>query len=225
MISAIIPVYNEKNYILKTINAVLEENLIDEIIIVDDASNDGSTEILKTFNHSKVKIIFSKKNKGKGSAIKAGLNVCKSPLVLIQDADQEYNPSDIKDLYQPFINSNVDVVYGSRFISSKPRRIVYFKNFIANKALSFLVNFLVDKNFSDVMCGYKLIKTDLLKKLSLEENGFAIEIEITMKLSKLQSIFYEVGISYYGRTIEEGKKIRFIDALKCVYSCFKYFFR
>ena len=163
MISAIIPVYNEKNYILKTINAVLEENLIDEIIIVDDASNDGSTEILKTFNHSKVKIIFSKKNKGKGSAIKAGLNVCKSPLVLIQDADQEYNPSDIKDLYQPFINSNVDVVYGSRFISSKPRRIVYFKNFIANKALSFLVNFLVDKNFSDVMCGYKLIKTDLLK--------------------------------------------------------------
>ena len=225
MISAIIPVYNEKNYILKTINAVLEESLIDEIIVVDDASNDGSTEILKTFNHSKVKIIFCKKNKGKGSAIKAGLNACKSPLVLIQDADQEYNPSDIKDLYQPFINSNVDVVYGSRFISSKPRRIVYFKNFIANKVLSFLVNFLVDKNFSDVMSGYKLIRTDLLKKLNLEENGFAIEIEITMKLSKLKSIFYEVGISYYGRTIEEGKKIRFIDALKCVFSSFKYFFR
>jgi|TARA_Y100000816_G_C26077616_1_gene567463 glycosyltransferase involved in cell wall biosynthesis len=225
MISAIIPVYNEKNYILKTINTVLKENLIDEIIIVDDASNDGSTEILKSFSHPKVKIIYSEKNKGKGSAIKIGLNKCKSPLVLIQDADLEYDPTDIKDLYQPFINSKVDVVYGSRFISSKPRRIVYFKNFLANKVLSFLVNFLIDKNFSDVMCGYKLIRTDLLKKLNLEENGFAIEIEITMKLSKLKSIFYEVGISYYGRTIEEGKKIRFIDALKCLYSSFKYFFK
>ncbi len=180
---------------------------------------------MKTFYHPKVKIIFSKKNNGKGSAIKSGLEQCKSHLVLIQDADQEYNPSDIKDLYQPFINSNADAVYGSRFISVKPRRIVYFKNFIANKILSFLVNFLTDKNFSDVMCGYKLIKTDLLKKINLEENGFAIEIEITIKLSKLKSTFYEVGISYYGRTIEEGKKIRFIDAFKCLYCSFKYFFR
>ena len=153
-LSIIIPHHNGEELLHNCLQSLLNHISIQdfEIIIVDDASNDGSTEILKSFSHPKVKIIYSEKNKGKGSAIKIGLNKCKSPLVLIQDADLEYDPTDIKDLYQPFINSKVDVVYGSRFISSKPRRIVYFKNFLANKVLSFLVNFLIDKkiglNFS-----------------------------------------------------------------------------
>lgn len=224
LVSIIIPCFNEKKYIEEIIKKVLDQNIINkEIIIVDDGSTDGTTEILKNNIETKVnKIIYLEKNLGKGNAIKEAIKFVNGEIILIQDADLEYNPRDYNKMIAPFISNNADVVYGSRFISNDSRRVIYFANTIANKILTFLLNCLLNLNFTDVETGYKAFKTELVKKIYLNEKGFGFEIEITMKLSKIKPIFYEVGISYSGRSISEGKKIRMKHFFEAIYCIIKY---
>ena len=224
LISIIIPCFNEKKYIEEIVKRILNQNNISkEIIIVDDGSTDGTTEILKKNIETKVhKIIYLKKNFGKGNAIKEAIKFVNGQIILIQDADLEYNPKDYNKMIAPFISNNADVVYGSRFTSNDNRRIIYFANTIANKILTFFLNCLLNLNFTDVETGYKAFKTELVKKIYLNEKGFGFEIEITMKLSKIKAIFYEVGISYSGRSISEGKKIRIKHFFEAIYCIIKY---
>jgi glycosyltransferase involved in cell wall biosynthesis len=224
LISIIIPCFNEKKYIEEIIKKVLDQNNISkEIIIVDDGSTDGTTEILKKNIETKVnKIIYLEKNLGKGNAIKEAIKFVNGEIILIQDADLEYNPKDYNKMISPFISNDADVVYGSRFISNDSRRVIYFANTVANKILTFFLNCLLNLNFTDVETGYKAFKTELVKKIYLNEKGFGFEIEITMKLSKIKVIFYEVGISYSGRSISEGKKIRMKHFFEAIYCIIKY---
>ena len=225
-ISIIIPVFNEENYIVEVLKKVnYQKKYYDlEIIVADDASTDNTVMLLENNNHLYDKLLKSKINEGKGSAIIRSLDKVTGKFILIQDADLEYDPKDYKELFLPALNLNADVVFGSRFKGSGPKRILYFKNRFANFVLSFLVSVLTNINFSDVETGYKLIKSDILKQINLTEKTFAIEIEITMKLAKKSIKFYEVGISYNGRTYEEGKKIRFKDGLIALYKIFYYKF-
>tara|TARA_B100000965_G_C19575658_1_gene751219 strand:+ start:110 stop:799 length:690 start_codon:yes stop_codon:yes gene_type:complete len=226
-ISIIIPVYNEEKYILDVLNRINNQrkNIDLEVIISDDASNDKTIEIIKQNNNLYEKLVENEVNKGKGSAIISALEYVTGDYVLIQDADLEYDPKDYIKLIEPIKEFNADVVYGSRFKGSEAKRILYFKNRIANFILSFLVSLITNINFSDVETGYKLIKSDILKTLNLKEKSFAIEIEITMKLAKKELKFYEVGISYNGRTFEEGKKIKMKDGFIALYKIFYYSFK
>ena len=225
-ISILVPCYNEKDYILEVLKNINKQkdffNL--EIIISDDCSNDGTLQILENNKSLFDKIITSKKNLGKGHAIKNAINFITGDVVIIQDADLEYSPNDYEKIIEPFLNNNADVVYGSRFQGSSKKRIIYFKNKVANVVITFICNLMTNLNFSDVETGFKVFKVDLLKKINLKENTFSFEIEVTMKISKFKVKIYEVGISYNGRTVEEGKKIKFIDGLKAIYSIFKYKF-
>ena len=222
-ISIIIPVYNEEKYILTVLKSVIDQKKFYdlEVIVIDDNSHDNTKTILKNNPELYDIIIFKDKNEGKGSAVINGLDKVTGDYVLIQDADLEYSPSDYTLLFNP-ISKNADVVYGSRFIGSKPKRILYFSHRIANSIITLMVNCLTNINFTDVEVGYKLIKTELIKKINLKENSFGIEIELTMKLAKLNIKFYEVGISYYGRTYAEGKKITLKDGFIAVYKIFYY---
>ena len=224
-LSIIIPVFNEVNYIKKILELVnIEKKEIDlEVIVVDDFSTDGTVDVLNNNKNLYDQIIFKPKNEGKGAAIIEGINLVKGDYILIQDADLEYNPKDYKKLLSP-IKDGADIVYGSRFIGSDSRRLIYFYNRVANFVLTLLVNMLTNINFSDVETGYKLFKTDLLKNLKLKEKTFAFEIEVTMKLSKLPVKFFEVGIDYNGRSFQEGKKIGFKDGILELYKIFYYFF-
>ncbi len=225
-ISIIIPVFNEERYILDILKRVnnQKKNHDLEIIISDDASTDNTLTLLKENTHLYDKLIENKVNKGKGSAIINSLDNVSGEFILIQDADLEYDPKDYNQLFLPAKNLGADVVFGSRFQGSGAKRILYFKNRFANFVLSLLVSILTNINFSDVETGYKLVKTGIFKSLNLSEKTFAIEIEITMKLAKQKLKFYEVGISYNGRTYEEGKKIRFKDGLIALYKIFYYRF-
>lgn len=222
-ISIIIPVYNEEKYILTVLQSVIEQKKLYnlEIIVIDDNSDDNTKKILENNPQLYDFIIFKDKNEGKGSAIINGLSKVTGDYVLIQDADLEYSPTDYAKIFYP-TSKNADVVYGSRFVGSNPKRILYFSHRIANSIITLIVNCLTNINFTDVEVGYKLIKTDLIKKIDLKENSFGIEIELTMKLAKLKIKFYEVGISYYGRTYAEGKKITLKDGFIAIYKIFYY---
>lgn len=225
-ISILIPSYNEEAYILQILKKVNEQktkfNL--EIVICDDGSTDQTIFLLNENKNLFDKLIKNKKNQGKGAAIKVGLNNCSGEIIIIQDADLEYNPDEFSDLINPFLKNEADVVYGSRFLGNKTKRVLYFKNRIANFLLTTFVNLLTNLNFTDVETGYKAFKRDILKDIQLKENSFAFEIEFTMKIAKLKKRIFEVGISYNGRTVEEGKKIKFNDGLVALYCMLKYRF-
>ena len=224
-LSIIIPVFNEKNTIKTILEKVLKfKSLEKEVIIVDDCSNDGTAEIIKNLENANTEIIFVKhtKNQGKGAAIKTGLSVAKKELILIQDADLEYDPSDYDELLKPLLSNDADVVFGSRFLGGGTVRVHLFWNFLANKILTLITNIFVNMNFTDIETGYKVFRSDAIKSINLQENSFGIEPEITIKLAKKKFKFYEVPISYYGRNYDEGKKIRIIDAFIAVYCIFKY---
>lgn len=224
-ITILIPVFNENKFILKILEKVNEQKKIFdlEIIVVDDCSSDGTIEILKQNNHLYDKVIFKKENEGKGSAVIEGIKVSTGQYLLVQDADLEYSPKDYINIFKP-IEYGADAVFGSRFKGSEPKRVFYFFNRVANFLITFLVNLLTNINFSDVETGYKLVRTDLIKKINLQEKTFAFEVELTMKLSKLKIKFYEVGINYNGRTYEEGKKIQIKDGFIAIYKIIYYFF-
>ena len=225
-ITILIPVFNEKNYILKVLEKVnFQKKKYDlEIIVIDDCSTDGTVELLKNHSHLYDQVFYKNKNEGKGSAIIKGIEFATGEYTLVQDADLEYSPNDYIQLFKP-IDNNADAVYGSRFKGSEPKRIIYFFNRVANFLITFLVNCLTNINFSDVETGYKLVKTNLLKKINLQEKTFAIEVELTMKLSKLNIKFYEVGINYDGRKYEEGKKIQIKDGFIAIYKILYYFIK
>ena len=226
-LSVIIPCFNEEKTLEKIVKQVIDQkDLVKEIIIVDDKSNDNSSLIIKRLSeiYPIIQFIIKDKNEGKGSAIKKGLEIASGEIIIIQDADLEYDPSEYIKLIKPFEVSNADVVYGSRFIGGEYIRLHFFWHYLANKILTFLCNIVTNMNMSDMETGYKLIKREHLNSINIREKSFGIEPELTVKLSKKKLVFYEVPISYKGRSYQEGKKINFKDALVAVYCIIKYKF-
>ncbi|MDP2933686.1 MAG: glycosyltransferase family 2 protein [bacterium] len=223
-LSVIVPVYNEKatiREIVARIESVVMSGLDKEIILVDDRSADGTQEILKTFE-GRHKIYYHSKNQGKGAAVRTGIKHATGDIVIIQDADLEYNPKEYPRLLEPILSGSADVVYGSRFVGDYPHRVLYFWHYAANKFLTLLSNILTNLNLTDIETGYKVFRREVLAKLDLRENRFGFEPEVTAKVAKGKWRIYEVGISYSGRTYEEGKKINFFDGLKAVWYIIRY---
>lgn len=225
-ISIVIPTYNEKNSIIKLLKEVNKQkkNLNLEIIISDDGSIDGTINLLKNNSELYDVLINNSINKGKGHALRKGFEKCSGEIIVIQDADLEYNPEEYQSLIEPFYKYNADVVYGSRFLGHKPKRVLYFKNRVANFVLTLLANILTNLNFTDIETGYKVFKKKIINNIDFKENSFAFEVEFTMKIAKSKSKIFEVGVSYNGRTVEEGKKISFKDGLIAIFAIFKYRF-
>ena len=218
-ISIIIPCYNE----YKTINSILDKvtNLSDfkkEIIIVDDFSTDGTKEVLQKIKISnEIKTFFNEKNYGKGFCIRKGIEESTGDIIMIQDADLEYDPSDIPKLINPIKNGNADVVYGSRFIGSAEKRVLFYWHSLGNKFLTTLSNMFSNLNLTDMECCYKAFKSEIIRDINLKENRFGFEPEVTAKISKKDIKIYEVGIKYFGRKYSEGKKITWIDGFRAIY--------
>lgn len=219
--SVIIPVFNEK----KTLPQILEKvqkTKPREIIIVDDGSTDGTEEFLKNYSAPNVKIIRHEINCGKGAAVQTAIKNATQDVILIQDADLEYDPNEYERLLQPIFDGQADVVYGSRFVGSSPHRVMFFHHYLGNKLITVLTNLFANLNLTDIETCFKAFRKETLNSISLEEKDFRFEPEVTIKLGKKNWRFYEVGISYYGRSYEEGKKIRWTDGLKAVYAILKY---
>jgi len=221
-ISIIIPCFNECSTVDKILDKVLKnKNYIYEIIIIDDFSTDGSREILKNIPRDKIDhLILNEKNYGKGYSIRQGLKIATGDIILIQDADLEYDPNDYQKLLSPIIKGYADVVYGSRFIGSSEKRVLFFWHALGNSFLTFLSNMFTNLNLTDMECCYKVFKSKIIKNIKLKENRFGFEPEITAKISKTDARIYEVGVSYYGRRYSQGKKITWKDgfsALRCIF--------
>jgi len=237
-LSVLIPAYNEKNTIAEIIRRVSEVELEKEIIIIDDFSTDGTRDFLLELvqngglipardRHPLVKIpnlkvVFHEKNQGKGAAINSGLKQLEGDVMIIQDADLEYDPQEYHKLLAPILDGYADVVYGSRFVGGSPHRILFFWHSIGNKILTFISNAFTNLNLTDMETCYKMIKREIIDQITIQEQGFGIEPEITAKIAKLGGRIYEVGISYYGRTFEEGKKISWRDGLRTIFCIFRY---
>ncbi len=226
-LSVVIPVYNEEATLQKIVEAVLAVDLGDiekELIIVNDCSSDNTGDILDEIADvsSGISAFHHEKNLGKGAALRTGFEYCTGDWIIIQDADLEYNPEDYRLLLAPILEGNADVVYGSRFISNHPRRVLYFWHSVGNKFLTLLSNIFTNINLSDMETCYKLFSRDILSKINVEENRFGFEPEITAKIAKTKCRIYEVGISYYGRTYEEGKKIGWKDGVWALWCIIKY---
>ena len=216
----IIPVFNEAGTILKVLERVKKVPIEKEVIVVDDASTDGTREILEK-RGEEIKIFFHETNQGKGAAIRTALPHVTGDLVIIQDADLEYDPSEYPHLMAPILEGKADVVYGSRF-SGGPHRVLFFWHAVGNKIITTLSNMLTDLNLSDMETGYKIFKTEILRKITIESDRFGFEPEITAKIAQLGCRIYEIPISYWGRDYSEGKKINWKDGIAALYWIFKY---
>ena len=226
-LSIVIPCFNEEKSLRAIVEKVLKfKDLEKEILIIDDCSTDNSKLIIEELSntHPEIRAIYLEKNSGKGFALKSGFKEVTGDLVLIQDADLEYDPKDYSALIKPFKNADADVVYGSRFMGGEYVRLHFFWHFIANKLLTFVTNIVTNLNMSDMETGYKLFKRSVIQSINIKEKSFGIEPEITVKLAKKKFIFYEVPISYQGRSYEEGKKITLKDAFLAFYCIFRYKF-
>lgn len=225
-ISVIIPCYNEENTIIHLLEKVniQKKNFNLEIIISDDGSKDQTIKLLEKNKNLFDKLIVGEKNKGKGAALRKAIDHSTGEIIIFQDADLEYDPEDYKKLVEPFVKNQADVVYGSRFMGSSAHRLIYYSHRIANFFITNLVNIFTNINFSDVETGYKVFRRSTLEKIVLKENSFGIEIELTMKMAKMKIKIFEVGISYNGRSYQEGKKITIKDGFIAIFLIFKYFF-
>ncbi len=223
LISIVIPVYNEKHTVEEIIKKIQTVQINKEIIIVDDYSTDSTRDILKKYeNNSSIKIILHDQNKGKGAAIRTAINHITGEIVIIQDADLEYDPNDYPNLLAPILEGKADVVYGSRFMGGGPHRVHLFWHYLGNKFLTLMSNFFTNLNLSDMETCYKVFKTEVIKSINLKQDRFGIEPEITAKIAKKKYRIYETGISYYGRNYDEGKKITWKDGLKAIYCIIRY---
>jgi glycosyltransferase involved in cell wall biosynthesis len=221
-LSVVIPVYNEKDTILEVLNRVREVDIPKEIIIVDDFSTDGTRGILQSLPPSEdLRIIFQPQNAGKGAALRTGFAVVSGDIVVIQDADLEYNPAEYAGLIQPILANKADVVFGSRF-SGGPHRVLLFWHYVGNRLLTMLSNMFTDLNLSDMETCYKAFRAEILNTITLRENRFGFEPEFTAKVSKARCRIYEVPISYSGRDYSEGKKIGWKDGVAAIYFIIKY---
>lgn len=231
VLSIVIPVYNEErtiHLILDKIQEVtLNGGLKKEVILVDDCSKDNSIEAIEKYmsNHPDIglKLFKHEVNQGKGGALHTGIKVATGDLIVIQDADLEYDPQEYNDLLKPILNGQADVVYGSRFMGGNPHRILFFWHSIGNGFLTFLSNAFTNLNLTDMETCYKMFKADIIQGLHLKEKRFGFEPEVTAKISRIKNLrIYEIGISYYGRTYEEGKKIGWKDGFRAMYCILKY---
>ncbi len=232
-LSILIPAYNEERTIHLILDRVRDVQLLNnikkEIIIVNDCSSDNTVGALEEYMAKNpemgIQLFSQEKNQGKGAAIHKAISLATGDFLIVQDADLEYDPREYNDLLKPVVEGNADVVYGSRFMGGNPHRILFFWHSIGNKFLTQLSNMFTNLNLTDMETCYKLIKTDIAQSLKLKENRFGFEPELTAKLSRIPNIrIYEVGISYYGRTYEEGKKIGWRDGFRAIYCIIKYRF-
>lgn len=223
-LSIVIPCFNE----IHTIDAIIEAvkcspYALKEIIVVDDCSTDGTREKLRDDIAARVdKVAYHERNQGKGAALRTGIKMASGDIVIIQDADLEYDPNEYVKLIEPILQGKADVVYGSRFVGEGAHRVVYFWHRVGNSVLTLLSNIFTNLNLTDIETGYKAFKREVIQSIEIEENGFGFEPEITAKVAKLGCRVYEVGISYYGRTYKEGKKVGWIDGLSALRCIFKY---
>lgn len=221
-LSVVIPVYNEQATLRELYASVKAVEIEKEIIFVDDYSTDGSREILQGFADDSTRIVLHDRNMGKGAALRSGFRHVTGEIVIIQDADLEYDPAQYPKLIQPILEGKADVVYGSRFITGDYRRVLFFWHMVGNKLLTLISNLFTNLNLSDMETCYKVFRRDVLERITIEEDRFGFEPEITAKLAKLKLRIYEMGISYAGRTYAEGKKIGWKDGLSALRCIIKY---
>ena len=223
-VSVVIPVFNERATVEQVVNAVRAAPIDNiEIIVVDDASTDGTRQVLKEKVSSMAdQIIYQPRNSGKGAALRAGFTAATGDVILVQDADLEYNPSDYPTLLEPIFSGKADAVFGSRFMGGRPHRVLYFWHMVGKRFLTLLSNMFTNLNLTDLETCYKAFRAPLVKSLHLRENRFGFEPEVTAKLAKRRCRIYEVGISYNGRTYSEGKKVNWKDGFRAIYAIVRY---
>lgn len=228
-LSVVVPVYNEASTIAEVLRTVLAQSVVQEVIVVDDASRDGTWENLQNLAKDEPRIRFFRheKNQGKGAALRTGFSKATAPIVIVQDADLEYDPYEFPVVIRPILAGKADVVFGSRFEGAGAHRVLYFWHSVGNKLLTTLSNMCTNVNLTDMEVGYKAFRREIVQKIKIEEDRFGFEPEITAKVSKIKDIrLYEVPISYYGRTYAEGKKIGWKDGVRALWCIIKYnFFR
>jgi glycosyltransferase involved in cell wall biosynthesis len=218
-LSVVIPAYNERATIAKVIREVLQVPYLQEIVVVDDCSDDGTFELASQLaaSHPQVKLLRHAVNSGKTAAMRTGFAATTGDIVIVQDADLEYHPSEIQTVIEPILEGVADVVFGSRFQVRRAARVLYFYHYLANKGLTFLSNLFTNLNLTDVETGYKAFRGNIIRNMIITSTGFGFEIEVAAKVAKLQCAIYEVPISYYGRTYEEGKKIGMRDGFAALW--------
>ncbi|MCX6348371.1 MAG: glycosyltransferase family 2 protein [Candidatus Aureabacteria bacterium] len=222
-ISVVIPIYNERNTVLRLLETVRSQKLDQEIIMVDDGSTDGTRDILKGLKYPEVKVVFHERNQGNGAALRTGFQHAAGDIVIVQDADLEYDPGEYPRLIKPIVDNLADVVFGARFMGG-PHRVLYFWHYFGNKLLTLITNVLYNVNLNDMETCYKVFRREALQGVTIRSNRFGFEPEFTAKVAKRKLRIYEVPISYFGRTYEEGKKVTWKDGFSALAALLKFRF-